>query len=355
MINWWTDRGIGGFRLDVVDHLGKDPDHGIMKCAPTLHPYVREMSRAAFQSPRLVTVGEAWSADVEGAKLYSNPDGSELSMVFQFEHMKIDQIPGKEKWDMVPIDFVELKKIFTRWQKGLYGQGWNSLFWENHDLPRSVSRFADDGAYRVESAKMLAILLHGMQGTPYVYQGEELGMTNYDFRVEECRDIEILNMVRERRAQGYAEEWIRDAIRRKGRDNARTPMQWSTAPNAGFTTGEPWLVVNPNYREINADDQVGRDDSVFACYQTLIRLRKELPVLVNGSYEPLLEDDQHLFAYRREDGEHRLLVVCNFFGEAVPDPLTEEEKGGRLLLSSYNAPGDDPTMLRPYEARMLLF
>ena len=355
MINWWADRGIGGFRLDVVDHLGKDPDHGIMKCAPMLHPYVREMSRAAFQRPGLVTVGEAWSADVEGAKLYSNPDGSELSMVFQFEHMKIDQIPGKEKWDMVPIDFVELKKIFTRWQKGLYGQGWNSLFWENHDLPRSVSRFADDGAYRVESAKMLAIVLHGMQGTPYVYQGEELGMCNYDFRVEECRDIEILNMVRERRAQGYSEEWIRDAIRRKGRDNARTPMQWSTAPNAGFTTGKPWLVVNPNYREINADDQVRRDDSVFACYQTLIRLRKELPVLVNGTYEPLLEENRQLFAYRRDDGEHRLLVVCNFFGEAVPDPLTEEEKGGRLLLSSYSDAGEDPSMLRPYEARMLLF
>ena len=355
MINWWTDRGIGGFRLDVVDHLGKDPDHGLMKCAPTLHPYVREMSRAAFQRPGLVTVGEAWSADVEGAKLYSNPDGSELSMVFQFEHMKIDQIPGKEKWDMVQIDFVELKKIFTRWQKGLYGQGWNSLFWENHDLPRSVSRFADDGAYRVESAKMLAILLHGMQGPPYVYQGEELGMTNYDFRVEECRDIEILNMVRERRAKGYSEAWIRDAIRRKGRDNARTPMQWSTAPNAGFTTGEPWLTVNPNYREINAEDQVRRDDSVFACYRTLIQLRKELPVLTNGTYEPLLEEDRHLFAYRRDDGENSLLVVCNFFGEKVEDPLAEEEKGGRLLLSSYSDAGDDPAMLRPYEARMLLF
>ena len=355
MINWWADRGIGGFRLDVVDHLGKDPDHGIMKCAPTLHPYVREMSRAAFQRPGLVTVGEAWSADVEGAKLYSNPDGSELSMVFQFEHMKIDQIPGKEKWDMVPIDFVELKKIFTRWQKGLYGQGWNSLFWENHDLPRSVSRFADDGAHRVESAKMLAILLHGMQGTPYVYQGEELGMTNYDFRVEECRDIEILNMVRERRAKGYSEAWIRDAIRRKGRDNARTPMQWSTAPNAGFTTGEPWLTVNPNYREINAEDQVRRDDSVFACYRTLIQLRKELPVLTNGTYEPLLEEDRHLFAYRRDDGENSLLVVCNFFGEKVEDPLAEEEKGGRLLLSSYSDAGNDPAMLRPYEAQMLLF
>ena len=355
MINWWTDRGIGGFRLDVVDHLGKDPDRGLMKCAPTLHPYIREMSRSAFQRPGLVTVGEAWSADVEGAKLYSNPDGSELSMVFQFEHMKIDQIPGKEKWDKIPIDFVELKRIFTHWQKGLYGQGWNSLFWENHDLPRSVSRFADDGAHRVEAAKMLAILLHGMQGTPYVYQGEELGMTNYDFRVEECRDIEILNMVRERRAKGYSEAWIRDAIRRKGRDNARTPMQWSTAPNAGFTTGEPWLTVNPNYLEINAEDQIGRGNSIFACYQTLIRLRKELPVLVNGNYEPLLEEDEHLFAYRRDDSRNRLLVVCNFSGKAVPDPLTEEEKGGRLLLSSYSDAGDDPAMLRPYEARMLLF
>ena len=166
MINWWADRGVGGFRLDVVDHLGKDPDRGLMKCAPTLHPYIREMSRAAFQRPDLVTVGEAWSADTEGAKLYSNPDGSELSMVFQFEHMKIDQVPGKEKWDYVPMDFVGLKKVFTRWQQSLHNQGWNSLFWENHDLPRSVSRYADDGKYRVESAKMLAIVLHGMQGTP---------------------------------------------------------------------------------------------------------------------------------------------------------------------------------------------
>ena len=355
MINWWTDRGVGGFRLDVVDHLGKDPDHGLMKCAPTLHPYIREMSRAAFQRPGLVTVGEAWSADVEEAKRYSNPDGSELSMVFQFEHMKIDQIPGKEKWERAPIDFVTLKKIFSRWQKELYGQGWNSLFWENHDLPRSVSRFADDGTYRVESAKMLAILLHGMQGTPYVYQGEELGMTNYDFRVGECRDIEILNMARERRAQGYSEEWIRDAIRRKGRDNARTPMQWDASPNAGFTTGEPWLVVNPNYREINAEDQVGRDDSVFACYQTLIRLRKELPVLTDGTYEPLMEEDAHIFAYRRDDGKNRLLVVCNFFGESVENPLCGEEKGGRLLVSSYTEAGTDAAVLRPYEAKMLLF
>ena len=355
MINWWADRGVGGFRLDVVDHLGKDPDRGIMKCAPTLHPYVREMSLAAFQRPGLVTVGEAWSADVEGAKLYSNPDGSELSMVFQFEHMKIDQIPGKEKWEMAPIDFLELKKIFTRWQTGLCGQGWNSLFWENHDLPRSVSRFADDGEYRVQSAKMLAVLLHGMQGTPYVYQGEELGMTNYDFRPEECRDIEILNMVRDRRARGYSEEWIRSAIRRKGRDNARTPMQWDASPNAGFTSGEPWLLVNPNCWEINAEDQVGRADSVFTCYQKLIRLRKELPILSTGNFEPLLEEDEHIFAYRRRAGDSALLVVCNFSGESVEDPLFGEEKGGELLVSSYSDTPADPSVLRPYEAKMLRF
>ncbi|MBQ9663778.1 MAG: alpha-glucosidase [Oscillospiraceae bacterium] len=354
MINWWADRGIGGFRLDVVDHLGKDPDRGIMKCAPTLHPYVREMSQAAFRRDDLVTVGEAWSADIEQAKLYSNPDGSELSMVFQFEHMKIDQIPGKEKWDMVPIDFVELKKIFTRWQRALYGKGWNSLFWENHDLPRSVSRFADDGRYRVESAKMLAILLHGMQGTPYVYQGEELGMTNYAFRVEDCRDIEILNMVRERRAKGWSEEQILDAIYRKGRDNARTPMQWDDSQNAGFTTGEPWLLVNPNYTEINAADQVGREDSVFSCYRELIRLRKEYTVFLDGEYEPLLEDDKRIFAYRRSNGEGSLLVVANFSGETIKNPLLAEERGSRLLVGSYAATDEDPSVLRPYEAKMLL-
>lgn len=354
MINWWADRGVGGFRLDVVDHLGKDPDRGLMKCAPTLHPYIREMSRAAFRRPDLVTVGEAWSADTEGAKLYSNPDGSELSMVFQFEHMKIDQVPGKEKWDFVPMDFVGLKKVFTRWQQGLHNQGWNSLFWENHDLPRSVSRYADDGKYRVESAKMLAIALHGMQGTPYVYQGEELGMTNYHFRIDECRDIEILNMVRERRAAGWTEEEILDAIYRKGRDNARTPMQWSDTPCAGFTTGTPWIVVNPNYRVINAADQVGREDSVFSCYKRLIRLRKEYPVFTEGDYEPLEEENEHLFAYRRTAGNEQLIVVCSFSGEPMENPLASLERSGKLLASSYPDAGISE-LLRPYEARMLLF
>ena len=226
---------------------------------------------------------------------------------------------------------------------------------ENHDLPRSVSRFADDGDYRVESAKMLAILLHGMQGTPYVYQGEELGMTNYNFRIEDCRDIEILNMVRERRKKGWSEERILDAIHRKGRDNARTPMQWDRSRNAGFTTGEPWLLVNPNYKEINAADQMNREDSVFSCYQKLIRLRKERDVFADGVFEPLLEEDEKIFAYRRTSGDGTLLVVCNFSGDAVENPLWQEEQRGELLVSSYTEPGETLALLRPYEGRMYFY
>lgn len=360
MINNWTDRGIGGYRLDVIDHLGKEPDRKIKVNGPKLHDYIREMSAACFQRNELVTVGEAWSADTETAKLYSNPDGSELSMVFQFEHMKLDQRPTNgpegDKWDPVPIDFLELKKVFARWQTELSGCGWNSLFLENHDLPRSISHLGDDGRYREESAKMLAILLHGMQGTPYVYQGEELGMTNaWDYTLEDYRDIEILNMAKEKQSAGMPEEEILRRIRLKGRDNARTPMQWEDGPQAGFTEGEPWIRVNPNCREINAADQVGREGSVFECYRKLILLRKELPVLVDGAFELLLREDQRIFAYTRTDENSRLLVVCNFFGEPVTNPLTEEERGGKLLVSSYETPGEDPGILRPYEARMLFF
>ena len=368
MMTRWCEKGIDGFRMDVISLISKPaglPDAPLMNelygdcgCTangPHVHEYLQEMNREVLSKYDIMTVGETACVTLEEAKKYANSEGTELNMVFQFEHVGLDG-DAEFKWSTRKMPLVPLKENLTKWQKGLDGVAWNSLYFCNHDQPRVINRLGDPSdELREVSAKCIATCLHMMQGTPYVYQGEELGMTNYDFRVEECRDIEILNMVRERRAQDYSEEWIRDAIRRKGRDNARTPMQWSTDPNAGFTTGEPWLVVNPNYREINAEDQIGRDDSVFACYRTLIRLRKELPVLVNGTYEPMLEEDKRLFAYRRDDGEHRLLVVCNFFGEAVPDPLAEEEKGGRLLLSSYNAPGDDPTMLRPYEARMLLF
>ena len=353
MINRWTDRGIGGYRLDVVDHLGKDPDLGVTVKGPRLHEYIREMSAACFQRGDLVTVGEAWSADPDSALLYSNPDGSELSMVFAFDHMKLDQVPGGDKWDTAPLDFIGLKKSFARWQKALYGRGWNSLFWENHDLPRSVSRFGNDSRYRTESAKLLAIALHGMQGTPYIYQGEELGMTNADFSLEDFRDIEARNMLRDHRALGWPEEKLLAALRARARDNARTPMQWDDSANAGFSSGNPWLPVTPNYTEINAASQIGQPDSVFECYRKLIRMRKEYPVLTDGDFELLLEEDPTIFAYRRHDSGSELLVICNFSDAAVSNPLSTATKGRRLLISSYPDPAPDG-ILRPWEAGMFL-
>ncbi len=351
MINWWNDRGIAGYRLDVVDHLGKDPDLGVMTNGPMLHSYIREMSRAAFRRPGTVTVGEAWSATAELAKQYSSPDGSELSMVFNFEPMKLDLIPGGEKWDIAPMDFVALKRSLARWQTTLAGAGWNSLFWENHDLPRSVSWIGNDGTYRKESAKMLAVALHGLQGTPFIYQGEELGMTNAPFALTDYRDIEIHGMVREHRAAGWSEERILDALHRKGRDNARTPMQWDSSENAGFSSGEPWIRVNPNYTEINAAEQLEDPDSVFHFYRRLIRLRKTLPVLTDGAFHLLLEEDPCLFAYTRQNKDSRLLVVCNFGGECAADPFCDEK--GEVLLRSWPDSGQHG-ILRPYEAKMIL-
>lgn len=353
MIRWWAKRGVGGFRLDVVDHLGKDPSRGITVNGPLLHTYIREMSREAFSDPEIVTIGEAWSADIPSAKLYSNPDGSELSMVFQFEHMKLDQRPAGDKWDLVPLDFVALKRIFTRWQQELAGCGWNSLFWENHDLPRNISHLGDDGPYRVQSAKALAILLHGMQGTPFVYQGEELGMTNaLDYSLDDYQDIEIKNMIREKRTAGLSDEEILKKLHLKGRDNARTPMQWDNSMHSGFTTGIPWLRVNSNYHEINAASQIDHADSVFSCYCKLIRMRKEYPIFMEGNYEPLLEEDARIFAYRRQNENTELLVVCNCNSEPVMNPL-EEQMNGDLLACSYTSVGN-PHILRPYEARMIL-
>src|SRR5699024_8600398 len=241
MILWWMDKGAGGFRLDVIDQIAKEPDLQITSNGPRLHEFIRELSKETFQKGDLITVGEAWGANTERAKLYSNPDGSEFSMVFQFEHIMLDQQEGKEKWDLAPLPFLKLKEILNRWQCELHGCGWNSLFWDNHDLPRIVSRWGDDGRYRVESAKMFAILLHGMQGTHYIYQGEELGMTNVKFDFADYRDIETVNMHRERLEKGYTEEEIMESIYAKSRDNARTTMQWDDTENAGFTTGTPWI------------------------------------------------------------------------------------------------------------------
>ena len=351
MINWWIAKGVGGFRLDVIDQIAKEPDKGITNNGPRLHEFLRELSRETFQKADLVTVGEAWGATTELAMLYSNLDNSELSMVFQFEHICLDQIEGKEKWDLAPLPFLKLKEVLGRWQRELYGKGWNSLFWSNHDLPRIVSRWGNDGEYRVQSAKMLAILLHGMQGTPYIYQGEELGMTNVRYEIGEYRDIETLNLYRERLQEGYDRDEVMRSIYAKSRDNARTPMQWSDDANAGFTEGTPWIKVNPNYREIHAKGQVGDENSVFECYRKLIRFRKEYPVFVDGEFQMLLEDDEQIFAYTRTNKDARLLVVCNFFGNTADCPLEEPAASMRLLISNYEDASSIGT-LRPYEARM---
>ncbi len=353
MIRWWMEKGVGGFRLDVIDLIGKETDRMVMAEGKMLHPYIQEMSRETFQKGDLVTVGEAWSATPASAMLYSNPDGSELSMVFQFEHMLLDQEPGKQKWDLRSLPFVEFKKVLFKWQSSLYQKGWNSLFFSNHDLPRSVSHFGNDGQYRVESAKMLATILHGLQGTPYVYQGEELGMTNVQFGIEDYRDIEILNMHKERMEQGYAEESIMESIYAKGRDNARTPMQWDDGNNAGFTQGSPWLRLNPNYTEINAKQALADPDSVFYYYQKLIRLRKEESVLTEGKTVPIMEEDEKVFAYIREAEEADLLVLGNFTEETAAYQAPDAFRGQETLISNYADEGEFG-LLRPFEAKMVI-
>ena len=353
MILWWMEKGVGGFRLDVIDQIAKEPDQGITNNGPQLHEFLRELSKETFQKGDLITVGEAWGADVKRAKLYSNPDGSEFSMVFQFEHILLDQEEGKEKWDLAPLPFVELKRNLAKWQTELMDKGWNSLFWDNHDLPRIVSRWGDDGKYRVESAKMLATVLHGMKGTPYIYQGEELGMTNVRFAdISHYRDIETLNMYKERMEKGYPESEIMKSIYAKGRDNARTPMQWDDGENAGFTAGTPWIEVNPNYTEINVKKEMEDPDSVYHYYQKLIRLRKEQDVFVNGDFQLLLEDDPAIFAYERNADGKTMRMLANFTGEPVSCELLEDCREEQILIHNYESlPAGG--ILRPYEAMMV--
>lgn len=348
MIRFWVDKGVEGFRLDVIDNIGKTPDEKITFNGPHLHEYIRELRREAFREDTLVTVGEAWSADVETAKRYANPDGSELSMIFQFEHTTLDQ---KSKWEPIPLSLVKLKECYDRWQNGLRGEGWNSLFLNNHDLPRTVSRWGDDGKYRVESAKMLAAMCHGMQGTPYIYQGEELGMTNYPFMgPEDFHDIESVHAYEEWCRSGivsHEEFW--PCITRLSRDNARTPMQWDDGSQAGFTTGTPWMPVNPNYREINARAALADPDSVFYFYQKLISLRKQCPVIVHGEYKLLLADSEELFVYERRLGDERLLTACNFTDRDAEFVMPKEFAKGKCLIANYKEPGEEGK-LRPYEA-----
>ena len=348
-IRFWVDKGVEGFRLDVIDQIAKDPDLKVTGNGPLLHDFLRELSKEAFIEEGLVTVGEAWGANVERAKLYSAPDGSELSMVFQFEHMCLDQTSW-QKWDYAPLPLVKLKDCFRRWQQELAGEGWNSLFFNNHDLPRIVSRWGDPVNYRVESAKMLATMLHGMQGTPYIYQGEELGMTNLKLPLEQYVDVEIHNLFRDRTAEGYSPEAVMESIWARGRDNARTPMQWTAGENAGFTTGTPWLSINPNHATVNAEAALADPDSVFYHYQKLIALRKRHKVFRDGSFTLLCPQDENVFAYTRDTEQEHLLVVCNFSGNEQPFAVPEAFENAQLLLSNYP---DRTEVLRPYESYML--
>ena len=351
-IRFWVDKGVEGFRLDVIDQIGKDADLQISNNGPKLHDYLRELSREAFPEEGLVTVGEAWGADTERAKLYSAPDCSEMSMVFQFEHIGLDQEPGKEKWDMIPLQLTKLKQCFCRWQQELHGKGWNSLFMNNHDLPRVVSRWGNDKEYRVESAKMLATMLYGMEGTPYIYQGEELGMTNIELPLEQHVDLETLNLYQERTAKGYEPENVMRSIRARSRDNARTPMQWTAGENAGFTTGTPWIPVNPNHTFINAEAAAADNDSVFHHYRNLIRLRKEYAVFRDGVFALWDPDNEKVFAYTRDTQDEHLLVVCNFSNESMTYEIPARFWDSEMLCNNYR---DFAPELRPYEAVMLYY
>ena len=353
MMNWWLDRGIAGFRMDVINLIAKEPDRGITADGPRLHDYLQEMNRETLAGRDVLTVGESWSATPESALLYSGRDRHELSMVFQFEHVMQQWHETWGKWQPKPFDLVAFKAVVSRWQRALAEDGWNSLFWGNHDLPRAVSKYGNDREYRVQSAKMLATMLHLLKGTPYVYQGEEIGMTNVPFTaIGQYRDIETLNMYRLHVEAGLdPAEFIRGA-NANGRDNSRTPMQWSAAPHGGFTTGTPWIEANPNFATINVEASLGDDASIFAHYRRLIALRRELPIIVEGRYAPLLEEHPAVMAYTRTLGDQRLLVVGNFAATTVAIEVPASVRGRLSPLIFNYAPVAEigPVLtVKPYE------
>ena len=344
MMNFWIDKGVGGFRMDVIDLIGKIPLEGITSNGPKLHEYLQEMNKVTFGDKDLLTVGETWGATPEIAKLYSNPERHELSMVFQFEHSLLDNEPGKEKWDLKPLDVTELKAVLSKWQTELGEEGWNSLFWNNHDLPRIVSRWGNDKEYRVRSAKAFAILLHMMKGTPYIYQGEELGLTNTPVSsIEELDDIESINMYHDRIARGFSVESIMESLNAKGRDNARRPIPWTAEASGRFTTGTPWLALNPNYKEINVEAELQNPDSVFHTYRKLIQLRKDHPIVVWGDYE-LLETHSNVFAYYRTLGEERWLTVVNL--SDFEEEISVDARFNKVLVTNTE---DEITDLHAYK------
>jgi len=369
MMKWWLDKGIDGFRMDVISMISKPAaalasDGGVgasVVNGPHVHEYLKEMNRHVLSRYDIMTVGETVGVTVEEAKKYAGYNRDELNMVFQFELMEVDCDQDRGKWTTRSVDVARIKQVLSRWQTGLDHVAWNCLFWSNHDQPRAVSRFGNTSTEFLwdKSAKMLATCLHMLQGTVFIYQGEELGMTNYPFQtLDECLDLETHNAFK---------EWVVDkklispdemmaAIRKASRDNARTPMQWDTSPHAGFTTGKPWLAVNPNYSRINAAAQLADDTSIFHYYRRLIELRKQHPIIVYGSYELLLSHDRRVYAYSRTLDDARLVVVCNFTAETITDLDVEAMAGAqdRILMSNYSAAERREGMLLPYEARVYL-
>ena len=365
LMGFWRDKGVGGFRLDVINliskpaHFPEDNTDGrrFYTDGPNVHDYLQEMHREVFAGHDLVSVGEMSSTSLEHCIRYSRPESKELSMTFNFHHLKVDY-PNMQKWVRADFDFLALKGILSDWQVGMQaGGGWNALFWCNHDQPRAVSRFGDDGEFRVVSAKMLATALHCLQGTPYVYQGEEIGMTNPGFeRIEQYRDVETLNIYRLKREAGVSHEDCMAAILQKSRDNSRTPMQWNQQANAGFSTAEPWIGIPANAAQINVEAQLNDPDSVLHHYRRLIALRREEPLLSHGEYRQLLAEHPQVWAYVRQGEGESVLVLNNFYGTDcvvdLPDGVISEGMAQRLLISNYD---DQPTRtqritLRPYES-----
>jgi oligo-1,6-glucosidase len=373
MMNWWLDRGVDGFRMDVINFISKVtdlPDGEVPAGAlygdaypyfgqgPRIHEFLHEMHQRVFagRGDRYLTVGEMPGVDIAEARRFTDPESHELDMVFQFEHVDLDHGPGG-KWDHRPATVLDLKRNLSTWQDGLADVGWNSLYWNNHDQPRVVSRFGDDGEHRVASAKALGTVLHLMRGTPYVYQGEELGMTNVPFSsIDDFRDIETLNHYAEAvDIQGQPADEVLAALRRTSRDNARTPMQWTAGTNAGFTTGTPWITVNPNAAEINAEAEVADPDSVFAHYRALIDLRHRSEVVARGSYRLVLADHPQIFAYTRTLGKASLLVLANLSGTTATfdTGVLADWGGAEVALATLGTPDLASGSLRPWESVVL--
>ncbi len=370
MIKYWLNKGVDGFRFDVINLISKDqrflnddgsdtrfvPDgRRFYTDGPKIHEYLKEIHKEAFGENELLTVGEMSSTSLENCVRYSNPQEKELSMAFSFHHLKVDY-PNGEKWVKAPFDFVELKKILSKWQIGMYeGNGWNATFWTNHDQPRALSRFGDDKNFHEKSGKMLATVLHGLQGTPYVYQGEEFGMTNpYFDKIEKYQDVESKNMYKILRDKGFSEEEVLDILMQKSRDNSRTPVQWNDTKNAGFTSGTPWIGIPENYKKINAENALKDNNSIFYHYQNLIQLRRTEELLITGRYEDIDLENKKVYAYKRVGENEELIVISNFYDEVTEfDVKGLDLERAFILLSNYvQSPEikEDKIILKPYES-----